>query len=111
MLAAPPAALEDAERAPAGPGVFVLSDSELIDHYYVEACQTLRIGIGNLVRSGRSRGGENIKAKLAEHLGITEARVAKYMKDHCSIRWVQLDLDAPLMAHFAVAVLRPALNE
>lgn len=111
MLAAPPAPLDDAERAPAGPGVFVLSDSELIDHYYVEACQTLRIGIGNLVRSGRSRGGENIKAKLAEHLGITEARVAKYMKDHCAIRWVQLDLDAPLMAHFAVAVLRPALNE
>jgi hypothetical protein len=111
MLAAPPAPLDDAERAPAGPGVFVLSDSELIDHYYVEACQTLRIGIGNLVRSGRSRGGENIKAMLAEHLGITEARVAKYMKDHCAIRWIQLDVDAPLVAHFAIAVLRPALNE
>lgn len=111
MLAAPPATLDDAERAPAGPGVFVLSDSELIDHYYVEACQTLRIGIGNLVRSGRSRGGENIRSRLAEHLGITEARVAKYLKDHCAIRWVQLDDEAPLLAHFAVAVLRPALNE
>jgi len=111
MLAAPAVALDDAERAPAGPGVFVLSDSELIDHYYVEACQTLRIGIGNLVRSGKSRGGENIKVRLAEHLGITEARVTKYMKDHCSIRWVQVDDQAPLLAHFAVAVLKPALNE
>lgn len=82
----------------------------MIDHYYVEACQTLRIGIGNLVRSGRNRGGENIRTRLADHLGITEARVAKYMKDHCAIRWVQLDEEAPLLAHFAVAVLRPALN-
>jgi hypothetical protein len=111
LLASPPHTLEDAERAPAGPGVFVLSDSELIDHYYVEACQTLRIGIGNVFRSGRSRGGENIRGRLAEHLGITESRVAKYMKDHCAVRWIQLDEESGLLAHFAIAVLRPALNE
>jgi hypothetical protein len=111
MLAAPANSLEDPDRAPAGPGVFVLSDSELIDHYYVEACQTLRIGIGNMVRTGRTRSGDNLRGRLAEHLGITESRVAKYLKDHCSVRWIQLDEEAPLLAHYAIAVLRPALNE
>ena len=111
MLASPPSSLDDADKAPAGPGVFVLSDSELQDNYYVEACQTLRIGIGNLVRSGRTRSGDNIRGLLAEHLGITEARVAKYLKDHCAIRWVQLDDEAQLLAHFAIAMLRPALND
>src|SRR5579864_6111559 len=111
MLASPPSSLDDADKAPAGPGVFVLSDSELHDNYYVEACQTLRIGIGNLVRSGRTRNGENIRGLLAEHLGITEPKVAKYLKDHCAIRWLQLDEEAQLLAHFAIAMLRPALND
>jgi hypothetical protein len=111
LLASPPHSLEDADRAPAGPGVFVLSDSELIDHYYVEACATLRIGIGNVFRSGRNRGGENIRGQLAEHLGITESRVAKYMKDHCAVRWIQLDDESGMLSHFAIAVLKPALNE
>jgi hypothetical protein len=111
MLASPASSLDDADKAPAGPGVFVLSDSELHDNYYVEACQTLRIGIGNLVRSGRTRNGDNIRGLLAEHLGITEPKVAKYLKDHCAIRWVQLDDEAQLLAHFAIAMLRPALND
>jgi hypothetical protein len=111
MLASPPSSLDDADKAPAGPGVFVLSDSELHDNYYVEACQTLRIGIGNLVRNGRTRNGENIRGLLADHLGITEPKVAKYLKDHCAIRWVQLDDEAQLLAHFAIAMLRPALND
>lgn len=111
MLASPPSSLDDADKAPAGPGVFVLSDSELHDNYYVEACQTLRIGIGNLVRSGRTRNGDNIRGLLADHLGITEPKVAKYLKDHCAIRWVQLDDEAQLLAHFAIAMLRPALND
>jgi predicted transcriptional regulator len=64
-----------------------------------------------LVRSGRTRSGDNIRGLLAEHLGITEARVAKYLKDHCAIRWVQLDDEAQLLAHFAIAMLRPALND
>jgi hypothetical protein len=85
----------------------------------VEACQTLRIGCGNLVRGGRAgknpRGGRGysesgLKAKLAEYLGINEAKVAQYMKDHCVIRWIQLDDDAPLLAHFAIGVLRTPLN-
>jgi hypothetical protein len=111
----------DTEDAPAGPGVFLLSDSDQITSYYVEACQTLRVGVGNLVRGARSSGSKTtrgsrpsfdsgLKAKLAEHLGITEARVSQYLKDHCAVRWIQMDDDAPHLAHFAIGVLRTPLN-
>jgi hypothetical protein len=104
--------LEQADEAPAGPGVFLITDTDLTTYYYAEACQTLRVGIGNMLRSGRgTREGSNLKEKLAEHLGINEARVGKYLKDHCGVRWLQLDEGAPLLAHFAVAVLRPISNE
>jgi hypothetical protein len=113
--------LEECDDAPAGPGVFLLSDSDQITSYYVEACQTLRIGAGNLVRGGRSakqsrssRGGYSseagLKGRLADYLGINEAKVAQYMKDHCVLRWIQLDDEAPLLAHFAIGVLRTPLN-
>jgi hypothetical protein len=120
LVTSPLHRLDEAEDAPAGPGVFLLSDSDQITSYYVEACQTLRIGAGNLVRGGRSgkntRGGHGyssetgLKAKLAEYLGISEAKVSQYMKDHCVLRWIQLDDDAPLLAHFAIGVLRTPLN-
>ncbi|MGH9733338.1 MAG: hypothetical protein ACRD8A_01950 [Candidatus Acidiferrales bacterium] len=113
--------LDELDEAPAGPGVFILSDSDQITTYYVEACQTLRIGLGNLVRggggrAGKSRGGRaypdsgDLKEKLAEHLGINQSKVAQYIKDHCVVRWIQLDEDAPHVAHFAIAVLRAPLN-
>jgi len=112
LMTCPPSKLEEADRAPAGPGVFVLTDSDLTSYYYVEACQTLRIAIGNLLRGGsRGRGGDSIKPQLAEHLGIQEARVAKYLAEHCVVRWLQLDEGASNFAHFVIAVLRPALNE
>jgi hypothetical protein len=125
LVSSPLHRMDEADEAPAGPGVFLLSDSDQITSYYVEACQTLRVGIGNLVRGGRGggaskgggrggRGGYSIdsglKAKLAEHLEITEAKVGQYLKDHCVVRWIQLDDDAPLLAHFAIAVLRTPLN-
>jgi hypothetical protein len=119
LVASPLHDLDEATEAPAGPGVFLLSDSDLITSYYVEACRTLRIGIANLVRGGRggksSRGGHGytespLKAKLAEHLGISEAKVGQYLKDHCVVRWIQLDEDAPHLAHFAIGVLRTPLN-
>ena len=113
--------LDECDDAPAGPGVFLLSDSDQITSYYVEACQTLRIGAGNLVRGGRSakqsrssRGGYSteagLKGRLAEYLGINEAKVSQYMKEHCVLRWIQLDDEAPLLAHFAIGVLRTPLN-
>jgi hypothetical protein len=112
LLTCPPAKLNEADHAPAGPGVFVLTDSDLTSYYYVEACQTLRIAIGNLLRSGAShRGGDSIKPRLAEHLGIPESRVTKYLADHCVVRWLQLDEGASHFAHFVIAVIRPTLNE
>jgi hypothetical protein len=111
LLACAPTKLEDADKAPAGPGVWVLTDSDLSTYYYVEACQTLRVAIPNLLRSSAARRGESIKPLLAEHLGIPEAKVSKYLGDHCVVRWLQMDEDASYFAHFLIAVLHPALNE
>ncbi|HKW57491.1 MAG TPA: hypothetical protein VJN42_09050 [Candidatus Acidoferrum sp.] len=112
LLTCPPVKLDEADRAPAGPGVFVLTDSDLTSYYYVEACQTLRIAVGSLLRGSASRrGGDSIKPRLAEHLGIPESRVNKYLADHCVVRWLQLDEGASYFAHFVVAVIRPVLNE
>lgn len=98
--------------------MFLLSDSDQTTSYYVEACQTLRVGVANLVRSrgGKGRPGArgfaevDLKAKLAEHLGISESKVSDYLKNHCVVRWIQLDDEAPLLAHFAIAVLKTPLN-
>lgn len=111
LLACPPSKLNEADRAPAGPGVFVLTDSDLTTYYYVGACQTLRIAAANLIRGGSRRGSDPIKPRLAEHLGIPETRVAKYLTDHCVVRWLQLDEGASNFAHFVIAVLRPVLND
>ncbi len=111
LLTCTPAKLDHADRAPAGPGVFVLTDDDMTTYYYVEACDTLRIAVGNIARGGGNRrSGVNIKPLLAEHLGVPEARVSKYLADHCVVRWLQLDEGAEHFAHFAIAVLRPILN-
>jgi hypothetical protein len=116
LLACASVSLDQADQAPAGPGVFIVSDSDQVTYYYIEACQTLRIGVANLLRADRAgtirRGtGDSLREKFAEHLEINESKVSKYLKDHCSVRWIQLDEGARLLAHFAVAVLRPALND
>jgi hypothetical protein len=112
LLTCMPVKVDEADRAPLGPGVFLLTDSDLTTYYYVEACQTLRIAIANLLRGGSSRRGiDSIKPQLADHLGIAESRVAKYLADHCVVRWLQLDEGASHFAHFVIAVLRPTLND
>jgi hypothetical protein len=112
LLACPQAKLEQAESAPAGPGVLLVSDSDQVSHYYVESCQTLRIAIGNLIRGGRSaKDVPRLKERLAKNLGIAESRVTNYLKEHCTVRWLQLDEGATELAHFAIAVLRPVVNE
>jgi hypothetical protein len=112
LLNCNPVNLDDNAAIPAGPGVFLLTDSDLTSYYYVEACQTLRIAIPNLLRGGASRRGvDSIKPQLADHLGIAETRVGKYLADHCVVRWLQLDEGASHFAHFVMAVLRPVLNE
>ena len=120
LLSSPLHRLDELDDAPAGPGVFLLSDADQVTSYYVESCQTLRIGLGNLARGGRGgrthRSGSrafaeiDLKEKLADHLGINQSKVSQYMKDHCVVRWIQLDDDAPPLAHFAVGVLRTPLN-
>jgi hypothetical protein len=107
--------LESADEAPAGPGVLLLSDSELVDSYYVESCQTIRVALGQLSRGGgrgprRDQGGDTFKERLAEHLGINENKVSDYLKKHCVVRWIQLDDEAHHLAHFAIGVLRTPLN-
>jgi hypothetical protein len=112
LLSCAPLKLSDADRAPVGPGVLLLSDSDLTTYYYVEACQTLRIAIGSFLRGAASRrGAESIKPRLAEHLGIAETRVTKYLADHCVARYLQLDEGASHFAHFVTAILRPTLND
>ncbi|MBI1738369.1 MAG: hypothetical protein HYR58_03895 [Acidobacteria bacterium] len=112
LIAAPPHSTGDHDSAPAGPGVLLLSDSDLTTYYYVEACATLRIALRILVQGQRGRErGESIRGRLAEHLDISESKVAKYLQEHCAVRWLQLDEGASHFAHFAVALLRPALNE
>lgn len=105
--------LDDIDEAPAGPGVFLLSDSDLVSSYYAEACKTLRVGLGQLVRGQRgSRGqsGEPLRARLAEHLEISESKVSDYLKKHCVVRWIQLDDDSGHFANFAIGVLKTPLN-
>jgi hypothetical protein len=111
LLSSAPTRLDAADKAPAGPGVWVLTDSDLTTYYYVEPCQTLRVAIPNVLRGGSGRKGESLRPRLAEHLGIPESRVAKYLGDHCVVRWLQMDEDAAHFAHFLIAVLRPTLNE
>jgi len=112
LLTCSPVKLDEAAHAPAGPGVFVLTDDDMTTYYYVEACDTLRIAISSLARSGMSRrGNTNLKSLLADHLGISETRVGKYLSEHCVVRWLQLDEGSVNFCHFAIAVLRPNLNE
>jgi hypothetical protein len=112
LLTCAPLKLSEADRAPVGPGVLLLSDSDLSTYYYVEPCQTLRIAMGSFLRgAGSRRGAESIKPRLADHLGIAETRVTKYLADHCVVRYLQLDEGASHFAHFVTAVLRPTLND
>jgi len=113
LLASPLSLMEHADRAPAGPGVFLITDADQTTYYYAENCATLRIGIANFLRStGTSRRGEeSIKERFADHLGVPEARVSKYVNDHCVVRWQQLDEGASTFAHFVIALLRPVLND
>jgi hypothetical protein len=116
LISAPLHRVDELDEAPAGPGVFLLSDSDLMTNYYIEACQTLRIGASQLARAGRAGRGARaegkaaLRSQLAEHLEISDTQATDYLRKHCVVRWLQLDEDAPHLAHFAIALLRPALN-
>ncbi len=116
LISAPLHRMDEVEDAPAGPGVFLLSDSDLMTNYYIEACKTLRIGASQLARAGRAgrgartEGKTSLRSQMAEHLEISDTQVTDYLRKHCVVRWLQLDEDAAHVAHFAIALLRPALN-
>lgn len=116
LISAPLRRVDEMEDAPAGPGVFLLSDSDLMTNYYIEACQTLRVGVNQLARSGRAgrgartEGKPGLRSQLAEHLEINDTQVTDYLRKHCVVRWLQLDENASHVAHFAIALLRPVLN-
>lgn len=116
LISGPLHRVDELDDAPAGPGVFLLSDADLMTNYYVEACQTLRIGVNQLARAGRAGRGARaegkaaLRSQLAEHLEINDTQVTDYLKKHCVVRWLQLDEEAPHVAHFAIALLRPKLN-
>jgi len=113
LLASTPHHMDEADQAPAGPGVFLVTDSDQVTFYHAESCQTLRIGIANQLRADRRapRGAETLRTKFADHLGISESQVAKYLNQHCVVRWLQLDEGAGALAHFTIAVLKPALDQ
>lgn len=113
LIASQTYSLDEAEQAPAGPGVLLLSDTDQVTHYYVESCQTIRIALGQLVkgRTGGKHGGFSLRPAMAKHLGISDTKVKDYLRDHCTVRWAQIDEGASHLAHFAIAVLRPVLNE
>jgi hypothetical protein len=115
LMASAAHTLDQADEAPAGPGVFLLSDSDLATAYYIESCQTLRVALGNLQRKDRGQrghglSGSELRQRLAEHLGVNETKAAQYLTKHCVVRWIQLDDEAPHVAHFAIAVLKSPLN-
>ena len=116
LISAPLHRVDELDDAPAGPGVLLLSDSDLMTNYHVEACQTLRIGASQLARAGRAgraaraEGKAALRSRLAEHLEISDTQATDYLRKHCVVRWLQLDEDASHLAHFAIALLRPALN-
>jgi len=87
-------------KAPAGPGVWVLTDSDLSD---VLLCRSLSNPAGShsqLMRSSAARRGESIRPQLADHLGIPN-RGLPNTSPTTVWRWLQMDDDAAHFAHFS----------
>lgn len=111
LLAAHPDSLEYAQELPASPGVYVISDHDLTTFYYVEQYGNIRAAVDQMLSGRRGRQG-SVRARLARYLGISDSQTAKYLKQHCVVRWLEMEeSDAVALGHFAIAVLRPKLNE
>ncbi|HEV2388673.1 MAG TPA: hypothetical protein VGS20_15625 [Candidatus Acidoferrales bacterium] len=111
LLAARAYELERVDEAPASPGVYMVSDLDLTTVYYVEAYGNMRVAMEQLVSGRRGRQG-SVRSRLAQYLGIGDSQATRYLKQHCVVRWLELEeSDAVALSHFATAVFRPELNE
>jgi len=96
----------------AGPGVFVLTDSDLTSYYYVEACQTLRIAIAILPArriQGPRRGFDQAAASAASrNSGSARREVSCGALRGCDgCNWMKA---LPILRILSSRVLRPALT-
>ncbi len=111
LLASHPYSLDQLNEVPASPGVYLVSDLDLTTMYYLEAFGNMRSAMDQLVSGRRGRQG-SVRARLARYLGISDAQASRYLKQHCVVRWLELeDTDAIALGHFAAALLRPELME
>jgi hypothetical protein len=111
LLAAHPCGLEQIDELPASPGVYVVSDLDLTTIYYVETYGNIRAAVEQLLSGRRGRQG-SVRARLARYLGIGDSQATRYLKQHCVVRWLEFEeTDAIALGHFAIALLRPELNE
>lgn len=111
LMAAHPDSLEALQELPASPGVYVVSDLDLTTFYYVESYGNIRAAIDQLLSGRRGRQG-SVRSRLARYLGIGDNQTTRYLKQHCVVRWLEMEEgDAVSLGHFAIAVLRPKLNE
>lgn len=111
LLAAHAYEMEHVDEAPASPGVYMVSDLDLTTVYYVEAYGNMRVAMEQLVSGRRGRQG-SVRARLAQYLGIGDSQATRYLKQHCVVRWLELEeSDAVALCHFATGVFRPELNE
>lgn len=75
LLTCAPVKLSEADHAPVGPGVFVLTDSDLTSYYYVEACQTLRIAVGNLCEAAQAAAAPILSSRNLPSISAYQKRV------------------------------------
>lgn len=112
LLASNPVPLGQLDQLPASPGTYVLSDTELATVYWVGACSNLRAAIEQMLAGRRRSARGAFRNQLARYLGIGDQQATRYLKQHCAVRWLELEeTDAQALAHFARAVLRPELTE
>lgn len=111
LLASHPYPLDQLNEVPANPGVYLVSDLDLTTTYYLEACRNMRSATDLLVSGRRGRQG-SVRARLARYLGISDGQASRYLKQHCAVRWMELEeAEAVALGHFATALLRPELME
>jgi chemotaxis protein histidine kinase CheA len=111
LLASHPYPLDQLAEVPASPGVYLVSDLDLTTMYHLEAFGNMRQAMDQLVSGRRGRQG-SVRARLARYLGISDSQASRYLKQHCVVRWIELEVsDAVALGHFAMALLRPELME